>query len=93
MYFNSIKYESPTLSGLTGFILGSLLIIWPWKSKEFMMDDTGQFLMKKGEKIVSGYNWQLPGLEWSSLLAVGMACLGILLVWFVESMGSKESKS
>jgi len=29
------KHESKTISGLTGFILGSLVIIWPWKEKVY----------------------------------------------------------
>jgi putative membrane protein len=84
------KYESPTIGGLTGFILGSLLIIWPWKIKVFLTDAAGELLLKKGKTVVQGYEWYLPELNSVTYLAIGLAVIGFGTVYMVEKLGAKE---
>lgn len=84
------NYESSTIGGLTGFILGSLLIIWPWKNKVFLADNAGELILKKGKTVVQGYEWYLPELNNVTFLAIGMAVLGFALVYVVEKLGSKN---
>lgn len=86
------KHESKTISGLTGFILGSLVIIWPWKEKVYLTDATGAFLLKKGEKIVSSYDWYLPTIDSSLIIAIALMIAGAVLVWLVEFLGNKSVK-
>ncbi|MEM6643926.1 MAG: DUF368 domain-containing protein, partial [Bacteroidota bacterium] len=86
-------HESKTISGLTGFILGSLVIIWPWKDKVYLQDGNGTFLLKDGEKIVSSYEWFLPSLDSSVLIALVLMLIGAFLVWLVEYLGTKTGKS
>jgi putative membrane protein len=82
------NHESATIGGLTGFIFGSLLIIWPWKTKVFLTDDAGVEILKKGEKVVQGYEWYLPSMEPSTFLAIGLAITGFAMVYIVEKLGA-----
>ena len=88
-------HHDNTLSVLTGFILGSLVIIWPWKSEILLLDEQGLPLLKDGEKIVQGYDWLIPSFNHASnWLAVGMMLVGIVAVALLEqgAAGSPKSK-
>jgi putative membrane protein len=54
------KFKNETISILTGFILGSLAILWPWKTEIYRLDEAGDFIMKKGEKVIQGYDRYIP---------------------------------
>jgi putative membrane protein len=70
------RHRDLTVALLTGFILGSLLIIWPWKV-------TGADLEN-----VSEYAWRLPDLArlatWGQ---IGLILVGGLSVWLLERSG------
>jgi len=76
------KYRNQTIAILTGFIFGSLGIIWPWKDLI-----TQQFGDK--EKVV-GYNWIWPELNLQFLVAIAIMLLGVLTIWFMEHMAAKK---
>lgn len=82
------NFKNETISGLTGFILGSLVVIWPWKEKLYLQNQNGDFLLKKGQRIVSGYDWYLPEAGNATFVAVGLMFAGGLIVWLVEYLGS-----
>ncbi|MDE0470624.1 MAG: DUF368 domain-containing protein [Ekhidna sp.] len=84
------KHENKTISGLTGFILGSLMLIWPWKKKVFLLDVNGDFFLKKGERVVSGYEWFLPSFNQSVFTAILLMLAGYGLVWLVEFLGRRS---
>ncbi|MCD4665897.1 MAG: DUF368 domain-containing protein, partial [Bacteroidales bacterium] len=42
------KYRDQTISLLTGFILGSLSVLWPWQKINFLTDTSGELILKKG---------------------------------------------
>ena len=54
------KFRDQTISILTGFILGSLGVIWPWKTIIPAKNSAGEIIIKKGEQLIEGYNWYLP---------------------------------
>ncbi len=85
------KHKDNTIGGLTGFIFGSLLIIWPWKEKVFLADSAGELILKKGETVVQGYHWYLPEMTNVTFLAIGFAVLGFAMVYGVEKLGSKNA--
>jgi putative membrane protein len=70
------KYHNQTIALLTGFILGSLQILWPWK------DPIIQIFGKK-EKVI-GYNYSLPNLSVETGMAVLLIFIGIFLIWMIE---------
>ncbi len=45
------RYRNVTLSLITGFIIGSLLLIWPWKKEKLLTDDVGNYSVKVQEGI------------------------------------------
>ena len=89
------KYRDHTIAILTGFIFGSLGIIWPWKSNIYQMDVAGNLILnRKGEKIVSGYDWFLPdSFSNEVVVAIIIIILGVLSIWITEYLaGKKEAK-
>jgi putative membrane protein len=85
------KFRDGTISLLTGFILGSLLIIWPWKSNVYLTDQAGDFIYKNGARVVQSYDWHLPELTGETFLAFAFIVLGFLCVWFIEYLGEKKT--
>lgn len=85
------KFESPTIGGLTGFILGSLLIIWPWKNEVHLTNEMGELLMKKGKPIVMGYEWLAPQFDSQGLLSIALIIIGFGLTLFIDRLGKKTS--
>ncbi len=77
------KYHNQTLSTLTGFILGSLGILWPWKTV---------IIQTFGDKVKTiGYNWYLPSVDTEFFIAALLIILGIITIWGTEHFGSKEN--
>ncbi len=88
------KFYDKTISILAGFILGSLAIIWPWKEELYLKNiDTGELILKKGEKIVQGYQWYFPNLDINFLYSILLMGLGVVLVLLVEFLGNKPKIS
>ncbi len=79
------KYKDQTIALLTGFILGSLAILWPWKH-----EITKTF----GGKIkVIGYERFFPEhFNTEVILAIVYAVLGIASIWLLEKMAMKKAK-
>jgi len=85
------KFRDHTISVLTGFILGSLSIIWPWKNAIYRTDSLGEFVMKKGEKIVQGYKLYFPdSISSEVILAVVFVIAGIATIVLIEKLASKK---
>lgn len=84
-------FHDVTLSVLTGFILGSLVIIWPWKTEVYLLDDLGTPLLKDGEHIVQGYQWFFPPFDsmqtWVSII---LMVVGILSVTLLERTAQRS---
>ncbi len=84
------KHHDLAVALLTGFVAGSLLIIWPWKTAVI---ETFEVAGKAKEKVI-GYDWFWPPLSPSVGLAVLVMVVGFLAVWIMEkSGGSRPSKS
>ena len=88
--FRRFRYQ--TIALLTGFILGSLIIIWPWKDKIFVTDTFGEVVIKKGMPVVARYKLVLPdSFSGEVMLAVVFIVLGILSIWLIEWTAKKIS--
>ncbi len=76
------KFHNQTIAMLTGFVLGSLGILWPWKET---------LTQTFGEKVKTiGYDWHLPSINTEFFIAVIFIILGIASIWITESLGSKK---
>lgn len=85
------KFKNETISILTGFILGSLAILWPWKNEIYSLDETGNFIMKKGEKVIQGYDRFIPDSMTTEVwLAIIWMIVGIISIWIIEKSVNKE---
>jgi putative membrane protein len=78
------NYRDQTIAALTGFILGSLGIIWPWK------DPIEQTF---GEKVkVVGYDYFLPHLNAELFIALIIMVAGVAAIWWMESSAGMVEK-
>jgi putative membrane protein len=85
------NFKNQTLAVLTGFILGSLNVLWPWKTAEYLTGPDGQFVLKHGEKIVSRYASTLPAhFDFHFWWATVIILLGILTITLIELMASRD---
>lgn len=81
------KYHNATLALLTGFVFGSLSIIWPWKQAVY--HDT--LLDRHSEPMLIGYSRYFP-TEWTTDNTLGIACLvlGVLSIMLIEWLASRS---
>ena len=69
------EYRNETLSALSGFMLGSLPVVYPWKEPSADM---------------TSFVFHFPEVNTEFYLAIGMAVLGALAVYVVEWMARKN---
>ena len=70
------NFRDQTIAALTGFILGSLGIIWPWK------DSIEQTFGDKTK--VVGYDYLLPQMNGEFVIALAIMIVGVLSIWLME---------
>jgi putative membrane protein len=86
------RFHDAAVALMTGFVAGSLLIIWPWKRAQYLLDAAGIPVLKKGKEIVEGYEWFWPSAGHASTWwALGYMAIGFIIVWWVEVAGEKKS--
>ncbi|MFY0599352.1 MAG: DUF368 domain-containing protein [Cyclobacteriaceae bacterium] len=72
------NFKDLTISLLTGFVAGSLAIIWPWKITNYMP-------LPNGTEKAIGYSWFLPEIEGSFFIAFAFIGIGFLMVWLMDN--------
>jgi len=86
-------YKNTTLSVLTGFIIGSLGVVWPWKKTIYKTSDDGAFLLDTlGGKVIKNYQRYIPELTNETYLAVGFIILGVSVVLALDWYGRQTKK-
>lgn len=87
------RYKNQTIAVLAGFILGSLNVLWPWKTAEYLKDNAGNFILKHGEKVVAHSVSIFPQhFDKSFWIAVAVMIMGILSITVIELLAENESK-
>ncbi len=82
------RYHNLTVALLSGFLLGSLNKIWPWK------ETLSTRINSHGEEVpfiqqnISPFAADNPQLVWAVLLAAA----GVLLLYFLEKYGSRQKR-
>jgi len=79
------RYHDAAVALMTGFVAGSLLTIWPWKQA---VTETFQAGDKVKEKVI-GYDWQIPPMDGSTIVAALIILAGCLSVWLIEFAGKR----
>ena len=79
------RFKDQTISALTGFVLGSVMILWPWKNSitQTFGDKT---------KLVC-YEWLVPEINTEFFISVIIIFAGILSVWTLEKFAAKTKNN
>ncbi len=86
------KYKDQTISVLTGFILGSLGILWPWQNEAYLKDELGNFILKDGEKIVQSTIRYIPeSFNTEVIIAIALMIIGIITISLIEKVAGKQN--
>jgi putative membrane protein len=84
------EHHDKAIGTITGFVAGSLVIIWPWKEKVL------ETIEKKDgpeDKIVGFENWHIPDLGTSEAwFQLGAVVIGVVLILVTEFFARKTSK-
>jgi len=80
------NFKNQTLAILTGFILGSLPKIWPWK-KVLATKTFGDKIIVIDEKNISPFAFESDN---QLLFAILLAVIGFSLIFILEKVASKE---
>ncbi len=79
------NFEDVTLGSLTGFIFGSLVTIWPWKT--ILRNEVTKGNEVK-EVIVGYQDWVMPGFNGFDLVLILFIIIGFFLVFGFEKLGN-----
>jgi putative membrane protein len=71
-------FRNATIAILTGFILGSLGTLWPWK--ESIIETFGD------KKVITGFEWHLPQMDAAFAIAVAYCIFGICTIYIIERL-------
>ena len=82
------KYHRITLAVITGFMIGSLNKIWPWKVALTFRTNSKRIEVPLNEESISPFNFDGdPQL----LQAIGLMVLGILIILILEKISIKKN--
>lgn len=79
------KHHDATVSLLTGFIIGSMPIIWPWKNA---ITKT----LKDGTEKIIGYDWLWPEFDMQFIIAIAIMLIGAAIIIITEVLAKKLNK-
>jgi len=82
------RFHDQTIALMTGFVAGSLVVIWPFKDK---MTAVIERVGKPPKEIVTGYDWFLPQFAQSQTwIAIVLVLIGMLTIWLMEKLAAKR---
>ena len=83
------RVPDQTLALMTGFVLGSLVVIWPWK--ETIVDTVPRSSGGEPREVVVGYEWFLPDpTSGETLVAVALIAAGAGAIWLMERFAARD---
>jgi len=86
-------YKNITLATIIGFIVGSLGVVWPWKTTIFKTLSDGSVRMDSaGKPMIENYQRFIPELNSETFLAIGYIAFGILIVLGLEWYGERTRR-
>ena len=85
------RFADITLAVMTGFVIGSLVVIWPWKNA---ITHTVERAGKPPREVVTSYDWFLPNLtDGSTWLAVLLMLAGAAGIALMERFVNTDKQS
>ena len=87
------KYHNLTISMLSGFMIGSLNKVWPWKEVvETFTDRHGEIKPLVESNVFPGTYEQITGNPAFMLGAIALAIVGFALIFIIENIANKLKK-
>lgn len=89
------RFHDAAIALMTGFVLGSLLVIWPWKKRIPLLDESGAPVIKKsGKEVIADYERYLPDFSNNTTwTAIGFMVAACAIVIIMEKLGTKRSNA
>lgn len=86
------RHRNVTIALLTGFMLGSLNKVWPWKKVlETYTDSHGAVQPLREANVLPATYENLTGAPSQLWIAIGMCVAGFALIWVIESVAKRIS--
>ncbi|HDJ33963.1 MAG TPA: DUF368 domain-containing protein [Bacteroidetes bacterium] len=88
------KFRNQTIALLSGFIMGSLATIWPWKEAIYKTDVLGNPVFHgNGEPIIQGWRWMVP-VEFNAALVITLLVMlaGVISMVGIEYLARNKNK-
>jgi len=83
------RFHDAAVALMTGFVAGSLLVIWPWKKRVPLLDDAGNTVKEDG-----GWERLLPDISQSQTqVAIGIMVAACAIVFVMEIFASRRGQS
>lgn len=89
------RYRWTTNASILGFIIGSLGVVWPWKTEVFQTRANGNIAIdSNGERILDNYDRYIPTeLTLENILAIFFILTGIVLVVALGKYGERTRQN
>ncbi len=86
------KFRNQTIALLTGFILGSLSVLWPWQKAVILTDAAGIPVLKDGEEVISGFTKYVPEVFNREVVIVIICVIaGLITIFFTEKLAKQNN--
>ena len=83
------RFKNMTLAVLTGFMVGALSKIWPWKKILSFRENSEGISVPLNEQCISPFSFDGDP---QILSAIGLMLFGFLMIFFLEKIGAKNKK-
>ncbi|MCP3907450.1 MAG: DUF368 domain-containing protein [Oceanicoccus sp.] len=88
------RFHDLTLSVLTGFLIGSLNLVWPWKQTlSYYQNRQGEQLALEQQNVLPVTYQSLAGADAQTVFCLGLMAFGMVLVFLLEKIGEQEIKA
>jgi len=83
------RFKNMTLAVLTGFMIGALSKIWPWKKTLSFRENSDGISVPLKEQCIAPFSFDGDP---QILSAIGLMLFGFLMIFFLEKIGAKNKK-
>ena len=83
------RFKNMTLAVLTGFMIGALSKIWPWKKTLSFRENSDGISVPLKEQCIAPFSFDGDP---QILSAIGLMLFGFLIIFFLEKIGAKNKK-
>ena len=87
------KFPKQTLATIIGFITGTLLLVYPWRTKSFLYSNDGNLILNAvGNPKFSNYNYFIPDFKDFQTYGVLLTIIsGVCILLLLNYYGKKKS--